>query len=67
MVKIFFKKSGMNYNQKYFDSNIHIFEPVPHFYDELKNFWASYKNSFGWDSQTYNYGLGSTDRYVCIM
>ena len=59
-----FKQERNNYNIFFKFSNIHIFEPVPQFYHELKEFWISYKNSFGWNSQTYNYGLGSSDRSV---
>ena len=45
-----------------FFSTIHMFEPVPSFFEELTGHWNGYKAELGFDASLYNFGLGSKDR-----
>lgn len=47
-----------------FNCTIHMFEPVPSFFEELTGHWKGYKAELGFDATLYNFGLGSNDRII---
>jgi len=47
-----------------FNCTIHMFEPVPSFFEELTGHWKGYKAELGFDATLYKFGLGSNDRTI---
>jgi len=47
-----------------FNCTIHMFEPVPSFFEELTGHWNGYKAELGFDASLYNFGLGNKDRTI---
>ena len=45
-----------------YNSSIVIFEPVPAFFEQLKNTWQSYQQYRGFRAEVFNIGLGGNSR-----
>jgi len=49
-----------------FNCTIHMYEPVPRFYEELVTHWARYKKELGYDASLHNYGMGRDNRTIFL-
>ena len=49
-----------------FPSTMHIYEPVPDFYKNLKKVWSDHRASNQWAVNVHNFGLGDGNRTVLL-
>ena len=45
---------------------MHIYEPVPNFYENLEKVWNLHVQTNQWDVTVYRYGLGDTTRTILL-
>ena len=47
-------------------SKLHIYEPVPDFYEKLERVWSDHVKTNPWDVTVHKYGLGDTTRTILL-
>ena len=45
---------------------MHIYEPVPEFYDNLEKVWSDHTKTNQWKVSVHNYGLGDSTRTIVL-